>query len=118
MGLTHQRAGAGPPETPRLEDRRRQLSDAAFAQRWIGKAAAVIVLTAVFRRTTRKYGERGQRYVHLEAGHAAQNVYLQATSLGLGTTTVGAFRDARVQAVLELPEEAQPLCLLPIGFLG
>jgi len=100
------------------DDRRRQLSDAALAQTWIGKAAAVIVLTAVFRRTTRKYGERGHRYVHLEAGHAAQNVYLQSTSLGLGTTTVGAFHDERVKAVLELPQEAQPLCLLPIGFPG
>jgi SagB-type dehydrogenase family enzyme len=100
------------------DDRRRQLSDAALAQAWIGTAAAVIVLTAVFRRTTRKYGERGHRYVHLEAGHAAQNVYLQAASLGLGTTTVGAFHDERVKAVLELPQEAQPLCLLPIGFPG
>ena len=97
-------------------DRRRELSDAALAQGWIRMAAAVIVLAAVFRRTTRKYGERGHRYVHLEAGHAAQNVYLQATSLGLGTTTVGAFHDERVKAVLELPAEAQPLCLLPIGF--
>lgn len=100
------------------DDRRRQLGAAALAQGWIGKASAVIVLTAVFRRTTRKYGERGHRYVHLEAGHAAQNVYLQATSLGLGTTTVGAFHDERVKAVLELPQETQPLCLLPIGFPG
>jgi SagB-type dehydrogenase family enzyme len=101
-----------------LEDRRRQLSDAALAQGWIRSAAAVIVLTAVFRRTTRKYGERGHRYVHLEAGHAAQNVYLQAASLGLGTTTVGAFHDERVKAVLELPPEAEPLCLLPVGRPG
>ena len=75
------------------EGRRRELSDAALAQGWIRTAAAVIILTAVFGRTTRKYGERGHRYAHLEAGHVAQNVYLQATSLGLGTTTVGAFHD-------------------------
>jgi SagB-type dehydrogenase family enzyme len=99
-------------------DRRRELSDAALTQGWISKAAAVIVLAAVFRRTTMKYGERGHRYVHMEAGHAGQNVYLQATLLGLGTTTVGAFHDERVKTVLELPEEAQPLCLLPIGFPG
>lgn len=99
-------------------DRRRELSDAALTQGWISKAAAVIVLAAVFSRTTMKYGERGHRYVHMEAGHAGQNVYLQATLLGLGTTTVGAFHDERVKTVLELPEEAQPLCLLPIGFPG
>ena len=96
-------------------DRRRQLSDAALGQGWIRRAAAVIVLAAVYRRTTRKYGERGHRYVHMEAGHAAQNVYLQAASLGLGTTTVGAFYDERIRAVLELPRAAEPLCLLPIG---
>ncbi len=101
-----------------LGDRRRQLSDAVLAQGWIRTAAAVIILTAVYRRTMGKYGERGRRYVHLEAGHAAQNVYLQTTSLGLGTTTVGAFHDDKVKAVLELPLEAQPLCLLPIGFPG
>lgn len=99
-------------------DRRRQLSDAALAQGWIRTAAAVIVLTAVFPRTIRKYGQRGRRYVYLEAGHAGQNVYLQAASLGLGTTTVGAFHDERVKAVLELPQEAEPLCLLPVGRPG
>ncbi len=78
-------------------------------------SAAVIVLAAVPRRTTRKYRDRGHRYVHLEAGHAAQNVYLQATSLGLGTTAVGAFRDARIQAALEMPADHEPLCLLPVG---
>ncbi|MCD4810897.1 MAG: nitroreductase family protein [Methanosarcinales archaeon] len=38
----------------------------------------------VYERTTRKYGERGVRDVHMEVEHAAQNVYLQAVSLGLG----------------------------------
>jgi len=96
-------------------DRRRQLSDAALAQDWTATSAAVIVLAAVPRRTTRKYGNRGHRYVLLEAGHAAQNVYLQATSLGLGTTAVGAFRDARIQAALEMPLDHKPLYLLPVG---
>lgn len=96
-------------------DRRGPLSDAALSQHWIGESAAVIVVAAVPARTTRKYGERGYRYVQLEAGHAAQNIYLQAVSLGLGTTTVGAFHDDRVKAVLAMPEEVQPLCLLPLG---
>ena len=97
-------------------DLRGPVSDAALAQHWISESAAIIVVAAVPSRTTRKYGERGYRYVHMEAGHAAQNVYLQAASLGLGTTTVGAFHDERVQTVLALPEEVQPLCLLPLGY--
>lgn len=60
-----------------------------------------------------KYGERGIRYVHMEAGHAAQNVYLQAVSLGLGTVVVGAFDDGKVKELLGAQEE--PLYIMPVG---
>jgi SagB-type dehydrogenase family enzyme len=96
-------------------DRRRRLAEAALSQDWIATSPAVIVLGAVARRTTHKYGERGHRYVHMEVGHAAQNVYLQAAALGLGTTMVGAFRDEKVQAVMAMHDDVAPLCLLPIG---
>jgi SagB-type dehydrogenase family enzyme len=96
-------------------DRLQRLSDAALSQGWIARASAVIVLGAAARRTTRKYGRRGHRYVHMEVGHAAQNVYLQAMSLGLGTTMVGAFHDEQVRDVLEMADDVEPLCLLPIG---
>ena len=56
-----------------------------------------------------------ERYVHMEAGHAAQNVYLQATALGLGTTLVGAYRAAMAGRVLRLPKPQKPLALLPVG---
>lgn len=62
-----------------------------------------------------KYGDRGIRYVHMEAGHAAQNIYLQATALDLGTVTVGAFYDEQVKEVLNLPDDEQPLYILPVG---
>jgi SagB-type dehydrogenase family enzyme len=98
-------------------DLRARLATAAFGQGWIAKAACILVLTAVHRRTTRKYGPRGERYVHIEVGHAGQNVYLQAHALGLGTTMVGAFRDAEVRRILELGTEEAPLAILPIGRL-
>ncbi len=96
-------------------DVRKVLSQAALGQTWIKEAAAVVVFTAEYERTTKKYGKRGVRYVHMEVGHAAQNVFLQAEALVLGTVTVGAFDDDKVTAVLQLPSELKPLLLMPIG---
>ena len=96
-------------------DAGRELSDASAGQRFIGSAAAVIVVTAVYERTTAKYGERGIRYVHMEAGHAAQNVCLQATALNLGCVTIGAFSDEQVHSMLGSPADESPLYLLPVG---
>lgn len=75
----------------------------------------MLILCAVYERTTVKYGQRGIRYVHMEAGHAAQNVCLQeAVSLQLGTVVIGAFDDERVKNVLAMREE-HPLYLMPVG---
>jgi len=82
---------------------------------WVKEGAINIVLTAVYGRTTKKYGDRGIRYVHMEAGHAAQNLCLQATALELGLVTVGAFHDARVSEILGLAEDEAPLYIIPVG---
>lgn len=100
----------------RLEgDVRESLSLAALWQEWAGRGAIALVFTAVYERTTWKYGERGVRYAHIEVGHAAQNVYLQAEALGLGTVMVGAFNDAAVRKLLRLPDDEQPLAIMPVG---
>ena len=96
-------------------DRREALVEAALGQRWVGDAPAILVIAAIERRTTGKYGGRGARYVHMEAGHAAQNVLLQAVALGLGATVVGAFSDAAVKGAAALERDAQPLYLIPVG---
>lgn len=96
-------------------DRRADLARAAFGQSWMQKAPALIAFGAVEARTTRKYGQRGIPYVHIEVGHAAQNVFLQAEALGLGAGVVGAFDDAAVAAVLQIPKEEKPLYLMPVG---
>lgn len=96
-------------------DKRAKLAAAALAQDWLADAPATIVLAAVYARTARKYGRRAERYVHMEAGHAAQNVHLQAVALDLGTVVVGAFDDAEVKRVLSLEAEEQPLYLMPVG---
>ncbi len=98
-------------------DRREELSKAAVGQACVKNAAINMVITAVYERTTTKYGERGIRYVHFEAGHAAQNVLLQATALDLGAVPVGAFSDAEVKSILKLSEE-DPLYIIAIGRIG
>lgn len=96
-------------------DKRTELYHAALSQEWVKDGAVVIVFSAVYERTTEKYGERGVRYVHIEAGHAAQNVYLQTVALNLGTVVVGAFDDNQVKKILNLKENEQPLIIMPIG---
>lgn len=96
-------------------DRRSAMSAAALGQSWIAQAPVILVIAANFRRTAARYGARAERYVHIEVGHVAQNVYLEAVPLGLGTTDVGAFEDASVKKVAGLPETEEPVLLLPIG---
>jgi SagB-type dehydrogenase family enzyme len=98
-------------------DQRSELAAAAHQQDCVRTASAVLVVAAVLERTTQKYGERGIRYAHMEVGHVAQNVYLRAVSLNLGTVLVGAFDDREVKRVLQLPQEEEPLGLMPLGRL-
>lgn len=97
------------------EDLRRDLHAAAHRQSVILDAPALMVISGVESRTARRYGRRAERYMFMEAGHAAQNVYLQGTALGIGTVVVGAFRDERVADVLRLAPDEQPLYLMPLG---
>ncbi|MGD2075190.1 MAG: SagB/ThcOx family dehydrogenase [Gammaproteobacteria bacterium] len=96
-------------------DARSRLAAAALSQTWVREAPVVVVFAAIYERTTQKYGRRGRRYVHMEVGHAAQNLFLQAGALGLATVVVGAFEDMQVARLLQLPAEVQPLVLMPIG---
>ena len=97
-------------------DARSALSRAAPGQRFVAEAPVSIVITAVCRRTSARYGERAGGYVHMEAGHAAQNIHLAAVSLGLGSVPMGAFNDGDVKDVLDLPEDHEPLYIIPAGF--
>ena len=97
-------------------DQRAQLSAAALGQEWVAAARIDIVITAFFQRTTERYGERGDRYVHMEAGHVSQNIYLQTAALRLATVTIGAFNDEEVQRVLALSEQQKPLYIQPVAY--
>jgi SagB-type dehydrogenase family enzyme len=114
-GVYHYRPDGHRLDGLRGGDLRAPLAQAAHAQDWLRDAAAVVVFAADYARTTRKYGDRGVRYVHMEVGHAAQNLLLQAQALGLATVVVGAFDDDALARLLRLPDDVQPLALLPVG---
>lgn len=96
-------------------DIRSRLADSALGQSPVKHGAVDIVLTSVNHRTTRKYGDRGIRYVLIEIGHAGQNICLQATAMELGSVMIGAFHDEEVSSLLKLPREETPLYIIPIG---
>ena len=92
-----------------------ELADAAFGQEFVGSAPGVLILVGVAARTEAEYGALAERLVDREAGHATQNVLLQATALGLAATPVGGFDPEVVARLLALPPGHEVLYLVPIG---
>ncbi|MFH1653947.1 MAG: SagB/ThcOx family dehydrogenase [Pseudomonadota bacterium] len=97
------------------KDVRADLMIAAAGQEPVQMGAIDIVIAAVYERTTAKYGADGTKYADMEVGHAAQNVYLQAISLGLGTVVVGAIDGKTVKSIIGMKEDETPLYLMPVG---
>ena len=116
QGLFHYLLGKHALEKLAGQDLRSALATAAWGQEFIEAAPLTMVFAAEFDRTTRRYGKRGIRYVYMEAGHAAQNVHLQAEVLGLGSVAVGAFDDASVSKVLSLPINFEPVYMVVVGY--
>lgn len=97
------------------DDLRPAMQWAALSQEPVGQSPAVFVVAALPHRSTAEYGTRGERYVHLEGGHAAQNLLLEATAIGLGAVPIGAFDDGRLREVLDLSGDREVLYLIPVG---
>lgn len=115
-GIYRYRPGNHALTRERSGDVQSALQEAAIDQESVGEAAVDVVVFGVDERTTGKYGERGERrYVPMETGHAGENVYLQAESLGLATVCVGAFGDGAVSDLLDAPDDWRPLAIYPIG---
>jgi SagB-type dehydrogenase family enzyme len=94
-------------------DLRQKLTEASLYQDEITRAPATFVITAVYERTMKKYEQRGIQYVHMEVGAVAENIYLQAETLNLGTVFIGAFEDEKVKKAMGIKEE--PLGIMPVG---
>lgn len=102
-------------EVIKEQDVRCEVAEAALSQMFISKASLVVVISAVFERVTRVYGGRGRRYVYFEVGHAAQNILLECTALGLKARPVGAYDDEDVREAIGAPEDHVPLYIIPVG---
>lgn len=101
----------------RNEKIKKDLAISALHQMWMSGAPVIMVLCADLARAERFYGERGRNlYALQDTAAAAQNILLTAGSLGLGGCWVGAFSEARVAKILDLPHSVRPLAMLPIGY--
>lgn len=117
-GVSHYRSDDHELALTAGRDVRADLAAAALDQRAFHTAPAVVLVAGVEERSARKYGGRAERYVLIEAGHAAQNLLLQAAVLGIGAVPTGAFDDAAVTDLFALPDGTAPLYLIPIGRPG
>lgn len=100
------------------DDVRRRLRASAHDQDSITSAPAVFVFAAVYARATAKLGPGAEPYVHMDLGHAAQNLLLQATALGLSGVPIAWLESEGVREVLRLPADQVPLYLVPVGRYG
>ncbi len=117
-GIYHYAVREHQLELLKAGDFRGDITEAALQQDMLGQAQVSFVLAAVVDRTRHKYGERGFRYIYMEAGHISQNVYLQAVSLGLGSVGVGAFLDHAVSELIGVDGKTEvPVYLHAVGTL-
>ena len=116
QGLYHYLVESNELELIREGDFRREISRAALDEQMIMQANVVLVLSAIFQRTRLRYRDRALRYIYFEAGHIAQNTYLIATSMGLGTCAIGAFYDDDLNRLLGFDgKEQSVIYLLAVG---
>ncbi len=116
VGLYHYEV-ATPALTPVARgDFSNAVARACLNQAWMTEAPVMVVITGEYRRCSARYGERGIRYTHMEAGNVSQNLFLAAEALGLGAGIVGAFEDKALAQVLKLPQAHEPLLVMPVGY--
>ena len=117
-GLYHYAPTGHELERLRSGDLRLAMVVAGIGQEMLARAQVCLALSAVFQRTRWRYHERAYRYILLEAGHIAQNIYLAATALGLGACAVGAFLDDDLNRMLRIDgKDEAALCILTVGRL-
>jgi len=114
-GIYHYEPDSHSLSLGKAADLRPDLARATMGQEFVIDAPVDIIICALSHRTFYRYGRRAERYVHMEAGHAGEDIHLQAVALALATVEIGAFRDEEVREVLGLEEQIKPLYIMPLG---
>ena len=114
-GIYHYQVATHEVERVAAGDRLPELVSTAARSAWIADAAAVVVFAGAFDRAAGRMRDRAEQFISIEVGAAAQNLYLQAAALGLGTTFVGSAQDSAVQRIAGLRPGERPMGIMPVG---
>ena len=113
-GVYHYRSATHDLVLAQAGDKRAELTGApGRAPGWAANAPMLVVFAGAWDRASRRFSARTERYVAMEIGLAAQNVYLQAAALGLGTTFMANFNDSAMTRILGADE--RPMGVMPVG---
>ena len=102
QGIYHFRPHKFDLEFLRNGDFARELAQTALDQEVVSDAQVTFIWSALVARSKWKYRQRAYRYIYIDAGHIAQNLYLAGEALGLGVCAIGAFFDDRVNGIVGL----------------
>ncbi|MFP3946230.1 MAG: nitroreductase family protein [Archaeoglobaceae archaeon] len=100
----------------RDNEKKKLVAEAAMNQMFIADAPVVIVVCANYPRSMRIYGKKGKLYAEQDATAAIENILIAACALDLGATWVGAFDGSRLSEILEIPKDAKPVAIIPLGY--
>ncbi len=98
------------------QDLRSSLSSASMGQPWVAQAACDIIIAGSVEKLAARYAAKAEKFMLLEAGHIAQNIHLQAVSLGLASVPIGAFDVSQVHVICNLPMALEPLYIICVGY--
>lgn len=93
-----------------------RITRGSMNQEHVARSAVTFMWVAITARMTWRYGERGYRYLHLDAGHVCQNLYLAAEVTRCGVCAIAAFDDDAMNAALQLDgEDAWVIYMASVG---
>jgi SagB-type dehydrogenase family enzyme len=96
-------------------DFRTAVAKACNSQVWMTEAPVILVISGDYKRSEVKNGDKALLFTHIEAGLIAQNIFLEAGSLGLGAGIAGGMNDQALGQALKLPPANIPFLVMPVG---